>query len=604
MTPFFLQKDTIYAVPVTHYNMEMAASVRLAFQQIKPDCVAVELPGNMELQHLHAASRLPDISVVVPFSTHLDPLYYLCEPCDPAYEALRSALEAGIPSKCIDLDVDQYPMIKEALPDPYSLTKIGLESYYQAYEQFSQKNNAPSPLPDQRRELYMAKMLKELSLKYEKILFVSGMYHTRRVLELIDRPRFPDLAHTNRDGIQIATLTEDSCREVMAECAWMTHHYELLRKVNVFPDRHKLLLGLYKEAAQNFEKESGQPFPGYHFRNLMKFARNYSLVRGRLMPDLFQILSVAKGCVEHNYAYEVWKLATEYPYLKNIDGLEELDLSAKDIWGEEKTIHFHLKAKGRKSFFQMHRKKKEAHQILRPPGPYSICSYPPEDVVIENFGEFLKKKGTQILSEEGARVVPFSTSMEDGLDLRETIRHWVEKKLYVKVNGKPPGGVGSVVVIFDEDMPDEIDDGYEEKFPWKTTWLGEHEQESDMAFYATPVTEKVIGPGISRCRYGGMMMSYPPRRMFDIWRDPDYHYFKTKSEVLLAAAVDYSTKPLITYVAAKPPKSMMKSFARRYGKKIVYLPIGQISPTTLNKMRTFHVLDSHDKRGLADEYIM
>ena len=32
----------------------------------------------------------------------------------------------------------------------------------------------------------------------------------------------------------------------------------------------------------------------------------------------------------------------------------------------------------------------------------SICSYPPEDMVIEDFGRFLKKKGKSILSEERA----------------------------------------------------------------------------------------------------------------------------------------------------------------------------------------------------------
>ena len=30
----------------------------------------------------------------------------------------------------------------------------------------------------------------------------------------------------------------------------------------------------------------------------------------------------------------------------------------------------------------------------------SICSYPPEDLVIEDYGRFLKKKGKSILSEE------------------------------------------------------------------------------------------------------------------------------------------------------------------------------------------------------------
>ena len=39
------------------------------------------------------------------------------------------------------------------------------------------------------------------------------------------------------------------------------------------------------------------------------------------------------------------------------------------------------------------------------------------------------------------------------------------------------GEVGSVVVIFDEDRDD--------RYNYMTTWLGEHQNESDMAFYST-----------------------------------------------------------------------------------------------------------------------
>ncbi|MBO3702211.1 MAG: hypothetical protein J5W83_06665 [Candidatus Accumulibacter sp.] len=63
--PFYLQQGHVYAVPVVHYNMEMAAHVRRVFEHLKPDCVAVELAETAELKLLHAASRLPDISVVL-----------------------------------------------------------------------------------------------------------------------------------------------------------------------------------------------------------------------------------------------------------------------------------------------------------------------------------------------------------------------------------------------------------------------------------------------------------------------------------------------------------------------------------------------------------
>lgn len=613
--PFYLQKENIFAVPIIHYNMEMAAQVRLAFDAVKPDCIAVELAETMQLQLLHAASRLPDISVVIAYDKQYSPLYYLCEPCDAAFEGLRTGLENHIPSWCIDLDVDFYPDNQELLPDPYALQRIGLRNYYEAYKKLVLDKGLVKTALDHNREMYMAKRLKELSLSYDRVLFIGGMAHVEDILKLVERKSFPELKHAPRDAVELCTLTEPSMREVLSECGWMTTHYEAERASIITqqplyesatayfpPDRQKLIYRLFKDASINYTQRTGNTFPGYHQRNLMKFLRNYALIRDRLMPDLYQILSAAKGCVDDNFAYEVWELATHYPYRKNIDNLPELDLSIEDIWGKSKKIHFRLKQKNLKSLFAPKQRKDRSTSSFKPPGPFSICSHPPEDLIIEKFGEFLKKRGSQILQEEGARTIPFSTSLEDGVDTRETIRHWHEKKLYVKASGRPQGGVGSVVVIF-EDHSEPDDPVSSDKFTWMSTWLGEHEQESDMSFYATPVTQNVVGPGISRCEYGGFMMSYPPRRLRNLWTDPDYAECRSKAEVLLMAAIDYAVQPLITYVAAKPPRTAIKSYARRFGKKVVYLPIGQLSPVTLNKLRAFHVLDGRDKREIAGDYI-
>lgn len=606
---FTLRKDNIYAVPIIHYNMEMAAQVHLAFHAIKPTCVAVELAETMQLQLLHAASRLPDISIVITYDQQNEPLYYLSEPCDAAFEGLRCALEAQIPAFCIDLDVDAYPDIKESLPDPYSIQRIGLKKYYDIYKKIVLAKGIPKSDLDRNRELYMARRLKELALSHDRVLFIGGMAHVDSVLKLVDETSFPDIPHAERGLIELCTLTEHSCRDVLAEFGWISKQYEELRQdfiktphTTFPPDRQKLIYQLYKESSTIYKENTKLDFPGYHFRNIMKFLRNYSLIYNQLMPDLYQILTAAKGCVDHNYAYETWQLGTDYPYLRNVDNLPELDLSVEDVWGHSKILKFHLKQPSRKSFEFRKRRKDRSQFRFEPPGPFSICSYPPEDTIVERFGEFLQKKGTLIFSEEGAHTVPFTTSLEDGIDTRETIRHWSERKLFVKIRGKPPGGVGSVVVIFDEDSPEE-GKYFQEKYPWRTTWLGEHDQESDMAFYSTPMGKNIVGPGICRCEYGGFLMSYPPRRMFDIWHDPDYQECRTKAEALLAAAIDYAIKPIVVYVAKKPPRSTLKSFAKRFGKKVVYIPLGQLSPITLAKIRTFHVLDGHDKRDTATEYI-
>ncbi len=74
------------------------------------------------------------------------------------------------------------------------------------------------------------------------------------------------------------------------------------------------------------------------------------------------------------------------------------------------------------------------------------------------------------------------------------------------------GEVGAAVVIFDEDPGD--------RYQYLTTWLGEHQNESDMAFYSTHPFDHLVGPGIGRAEYGGFLMTLPPRRMIDVWSDP------------------------------------------------------------------------------------
>ncbi len=175
------------------------------------------------------------------------------------------------------------------------------------------------------------------------------------------------------------------------------------------------------------------------------------------------------------------------------------------------------------------------------------------------------------------------------------------------------GKVGSVVVILDEDEGGRDDRAPAdpraepaasgERYPWRVTWLGENEQESDMALYATPPGEDVVGPGISRCDYGGFLLSYPPRRMLDVWSDPYFDPARSKAERLLLAGLDYSVERYVIYVAQRPPRGAIRPLAERMGRKLVYLPLGQLNPGTLKRIRTFHVLDGQHVRAYADQYI-
>lgn len=155
--------------------------------------------------------------------------------------------------------------------------------------------------------------------------------------------------------------------------------------------------------------------------------------------------------------------------------------------------------------------------------------------------------------------------------------------------------MGAVCIIFDEDPHD--------RYGYLTTWLGENQNESDMAFYSTHPFEHMVGPGVGRAEYGGLLMTLPPRRMFDVWRDPDYQFAETKAERLLMAALDYSVERHVVYAASRPPRSVFRSIASHLGRKILYVPLGQLSPAKLKRIRVVHVLDGYQRRDTAKEYI-
>lgn len=646
------QFGPVHALPVLHYRMEFAHLVREAVDRVKPDCIAMELPDTIAEQFAVCVRRLPEISVlwydIKGAGKGGQTVYLIIEPADPFVEAARLAREQEIPLRLVDLDVEHYPSHHDRLPDSYAVHRIGLAPYYLQFCCAAQ--GVPTAATDIRREAGMAWRLRQLSQQYERILFVCGMYHLEHIRQNFGQPLTQPLTRSIRSGIRIANLHPDSCREILGEFPFLSSIYEmrrdglppepaiiegtlrkrysileliqggkrrlpeeeLLRQAmerssrhvggdGEMPDRQRIHLRLFQEAARHYRQETGEAVHLWQKKAFFRFSRNYAAVSGRLLPDLYQMLASARGCVDDNFAFAFCRLATFYPWQREETDLPTLYLSPEEVWGGSRLIRFRprqprpSKALSPLQFLKRKREKRPGEWLEGFDNP-SLCSYPPEDIAIEDYGRFLKKKGAKQLSEEQCRVEPLTSSLLDGIDMRETLRNLHEGRIYVREQQRVKGGVGSVVVILDYDRGSE-------RFPYLMTWLGENDQESDMAFYATPPGDNVVGPGICRCEYGGFVLSYPPKRMHDVWRDPDYAFARGKHEVLLLAGLDYSREQHLVYVAPRPPRSIFKQIAARMGKKIVYLPVGTLSPVKLKAIRVLHILSGHDKREIAKEYI-
>ena len=356
-----------------------------------------------------------------------------------------------------------------------------------------------------------------------------------------------------------------------------------------FMDRQRVNFSLFGEAERQYENNTREKLAHWQRRLFARFSRNLALADHHLVAGLFDQTVAARSVVDDNFAWELWELASAIPFqcvqtdltTVSISG-EELDLGTKKIrlrrrLPRQKAMPKPIGLRGRK------REKFPGEWAQQLDGSH-LCSYPPEDILIENYGLFLKKKGKSILSEERSRTEPFTNSLLDGVDIRETLRNWHEGRLYVREYQKVSGEVGAVVVVFEDDR--------ENHYPWCMTWLGEHSQESDMAFYSTDPLSHPVGPGIARAEYGGFLLSYPPRRMQDVWHDPDYWFAESKPEILLLAALDYTLEKFVVFVAARPPRSIFRTIASRLGRKIIFIPIGQLSPISMKKIRVVHVLPS------------
>ncbi|MBI5533414.1 MAG: hypothetical protein HY898_11910 [Deltaproteobacteria bacterium] len=598
-------RSDIELVPILHGRLPFALAVREAFFRERPDAVAVEFPETLAAPLQRAVKRLPLLSLLRYLESDKQPAYVLIEPCDGVIEAVRLALEHQLPWYAIDRDTEGYRSVDDAVPDPHAAERLGARQYS---EEVGRALGQIEPSrEDSMREATMAWHLERLAGKHRRILFVCGLAHAERVRARIGVVGARPLGKTRRDAVEVLQLHRESSREVLSEPPFVQARFEQWRKEqpDAIPagsetDRYRLMRELLLAARERMHQQDGEKVEARSLRVAMQFARNQALVRSALAPDLLEMVAAARGVHSDDFAWHLYDLATEYPHQAEPAEVPTYRITLEELARRARHILFHRRLKTRRHVLRLVRmrpkKDDDEDWTSKHPGVFT-CSHPPEDIRIEAFGSFLRKRAKGIIASERARVLPFTASLCDGIDVRETIRNMVrDQRLYVREDHPIHGDIDAVIVVFDEK-----DD--KKRHSFTLTWQGEHDQESDMALYSTPPGEHMVGPGIGRCEYGGFLMTYPPGRLFNVFEDPYFDEAETRAERLILAGIDYAIGKWILYVAARPPRARMLQTARRAGKQIMYIPIGQLSPQTLRQLRVFHVLDGKHVRSYADLYL-
>ena len=598
-----LNRGKVRYFPVVPGKLEFALELRKLLLEAKPGVVAVELPGFLASCYQRALARLPEMSVILYHDEDGDDraIYVPVEPCDPFVEALRTAEEIGAQVIFLEPDSAERPHLPDTYPDTYATRRIGIDPYIEAYRVYPQMRTEEVTAHASAMAWKLQGADPEAS-----VVAVVALNMLDPLLDAMETPQSPP-GRGKKYQPELLNPHPDCLAEITIEFPYLQERYEFFRLGMSSPpcddkalDRPRVQFDLMREAEGKYTLSTGEKLAHWQRRMIARFTRNLAHITGDLVASVYDLAVAARSVVDDNYGWEVWQMANRYLAQHEVSDLDTVRLNASEIWFNTKRLRIRrrlprAKQRLKPAGLKPRKREKFAGEWAEQTTGEAICSYPPEDLVIEEYGRFVKQKAKAILSEERVRVEPFTTSILDGIDIRETIRNWHRHKIFVRSADRLAGEVGSLVVIFDEDRDD--------RYTYLTTWLGEHQNESDMAFYSTHPFDNIVGPGIGRAEYGGLLMTLPPRRLYDVWSDPDYEFAESKPERLLMAALDYSVERFVVYVAAKPPRSIFRSIAAHLNRKILYVPIGQLSPTKVKRLRVVHVLDSYARRAEAKEYI-
>lgn len=576
----------------------------------KPDCITVELPRALTEALLDVVEGLPVIRALAYHAPGGEAVMIAADPCDALIEAMRLGIERGIPVELIDTLEGGIEEAFVALPDEMAVTELGLAEYV---EQCAAHLGA---LPVTGREEVMAARLRVLAERHERVLHVGGLGHYRNLAELLRVGRGHGADPRWREevpGSRVVPLEERQLGHVLREIPRVAWYYERWRHHHRNrPFRlDDALRRILRRSARVYEREYDEKVNLTEWRGLFQFGRNLSLVRGRLQPTLYELVTAAKGCIDDDFGAICFEEAVSYPPNRDEsdDGRSEprhqsLSLHCDFGSGMERLRHaYPFPEIGELEFHFRRRRPTDLEKQIWRSGfgeelwnGSGICSWPPEDEFIESFFRRIRQRAFLEISENHSTVEEFAGSTLDGLDVRETMRRWHEKKIYVRRERVPPGKVGPVVLVW-RDFP------IDEPGLWQTCLYAENQNESDIVIYSRPLGDEMIGPGITRTEYFGILSVWPACHIPDMWNIHALRRWGSCARLLIASAILLSEERFIAVVAERPPDAELRSYAREHGRAIVYLPLATFSRSMLKRARQCHILASRSVRSWADDYI-
>jgi len=442
---------------------------------------------------------------------------------------------------------------------------------------------------------YSAGYLNYLNATYKNVLVLIEpelFYDTFSALqsggEFIDEePRDDSLIKIKVDNYLYSFLA--------GEFPFLNYLYEALKN-----DPHveqRIYSQLWLEFQKVLEKsEETEPLALFKYQSILTYAYRLALWDFMLRPSFYHLVKSVKMFTNDTIALHFLKFGLHHP-LNDNEALEEdydLDLMDKILSDQVKNIFPYPQRQMKEMKFQVPPPKPQQKVWKEDWSNDSGCSWPPEDLVIENFRQYVYSNSLELANLQRTKVEEFQGSLKDGIDFRETLRKFHLGKIFVKEEFNRKAQVGAKILVFDQDF---------KEYPYRATWYAEHPYESTISFYSTNPEDEMVGPGIAKSKYGGLLMLFPPLAIPNIWTDPFFKNYHNPLEKITLAGIIYSQQKYIAYIADQPPQSHIFHWAKKYKKTLVYIPISEFSHEKLNRIRYFHYLQDKNLRSIAEHFI-
>jgi hypothetical protein len=543
-------------------------------------------------------------------------------PGDSIFEAYRVAAERAIEFFLIDLDCAEGSECVSLvpIPEPEFAPRLGA-TFARTFEVLNELN--PVSPKNSAREAFMARRLSELMASHERVLWVGGFAHWRRIVDRIGGKDFsaPSVEVVSARIFERVRLAPSALLAMTGRVPYLVARYARN------PDRYDESAGIRTLALtarrvrreRTPELESAEAKAPVDIARMLVYARNLAATRQiGDRPSLGDLLTAGSAIVSNRYAGRLYLTAMEehtsgaarrYGALTYEATGKEHGCRYRGCW-----ISVRPYWPGRGWVIQWIPSADEAERRLRnapcrllPAGrkdeKRGWASYPDEEERYEAFVRYVLAKAS-LSDPDEPTIVPFATGLRDGIDVRATLRHWKDGTIYVRDGGRTPLKITNGLIDFSSRSEDSAvlrghgQDGHEAG--WSDPSLVHVGSASRQARYCTVLQEQpcqvtlhdrelsLITTDVpTSAPKGSKIPSFYDRVITELIElGPDRDNLYAWLDVMFRFC---SGKPFV-YYSRYVPGPRIHAIARQYRVRVVHRPLQQIPRILREQNRRFHLL--------------